>query len=101
MMMLTQANRVALPPIGATSEQADPVAQVKFFNPCGAATWFATEYDGEDTFFGWAMLNPGCGELGYFALSELTAYRGRFSLGIERDLHFRPCPLSEAKARYA
>jgi len=27
-------------------------------------------------------------EWGYFSLDELASYRGRFGLGIERDLHF-------------
>ena len=100
MMLLTKANRRALPSIGATSEQADPVVQVKFFCPWGMATWLATEFDGEDLFFGWAVLNdPACAELGYFSLAELQSIRGRFGLGIERDLHFTPCPLSEAKRR--
>ena len=101
MMLLTKANQAALPPIGSTSEQEDPIVQVKFFNPCGASTWFATEFDGEDSFFGWCDLfgDESCAELGYFSLSEMQSYRGTFGLGIERDLHFRPCPLSEAKAR--
>lgn len=99
MKLLTKAIIKSLPPLGSTSEQADPTARVKFFNPCGAATWYATEFDGADTFFGWATLQPGCGELGYFSLSELASFRGPpFGLGIERDLYFDPRPLSEVTA---
>jgi hypothetical protein len=58
----------------------------KFFNPTGAGTWYATEFDGEDSFFGYAVIFEG--ELGYFSLSELQSVRGRFGLGIERDLHW-------------
>ena len=101
MMLLTKAIRKALPPLGTTTGQEAPIAQVKFFCPWGPATWFATEFDGEDSFFGWAMLHPGCGELGYFSLMELACYRGPFGLGVERDLHFTPCPLSEAIAPHA
>ena len=36
-------------------------------------------------------------ELGYFALDELERYRGRCSLGIERDLHWTERPLSEVQ----
>ena len=34
-------------------------------------------------------------ELGYFSLTELKAIRGQFGLGIERDRHFSPTPLSK------
>ena len=65
----------------------DPVPVVKFFNPCGAATWLATELDRDgDTLFGLADLGFGCPELGSFSLSELASIRLPFGLGIERDL---------------
>lgn len=74
----------------------DPVPVVKFFNPCGAATWLATElYDDDDTLFGLADLGFGCPELGSFSLSELACLHLPFGLRIERDLHFStPFPLS-------
>jgi len=67
----------------------DPVPVVKFFNPCGAATWLTTELDRDgDTLFGLADLGFGCPELGSFSLSELASVRLPFGLGIERDLSF-------------
>lgn len=74
----------------------DPVPVVKFFNPCGAATWLATELDRDgDTLFGLADLGFGCPELGSFSLSELASVRLPFGLGIERDLSFESAhPLS-------
>lgn len=62
----------------------------KFFNPTGAGTWYAVEYDeNERLFFGFvSIFNDFCDELGYFSLDELESFRGRFGLGIERDLHF-------------
>lgn len=62
----------------------------KFFNPTGIGTWYATEYlPDEKMFFGFVSLfNDYNDELGYFSLEELESYRGRFGLGIERDLHF-------------
>ena len=67
----------------------DPVPVVKFFNPCGAATWLATELDEDgDTLFGLADLGFGCPELGSFSLSEIASVRLPFGLRIERDLHF-------------
>ena len=68
----------------------DHVPVVKLFNPCGAATWLATEADGDgDTLFGLADLGMGCPEMGSFSLAELAALRLPFGLRIERDLYFR------------
>jgi len=67
----------------------DPVPEVKYFNPLGAATWLASELDPDgDTLFGLADLGFGCPELGAFSLSEIAAVRLAFGLRIERDLDF-------------
>jgi hypothetical protein len=69
--------------------EPDPVPLIKFFNPCGAATWLASELDEDgDTLFGLADPGFGCPELGSFSLSEITAIRLPFGLRIERDLAF-------------
>lgn len=98
MKLLTKEIEKRIPAIRAQEELGEQaVAHVKFFNPVGHATWFATEYDPDERlFFGWAELHPGCGELGYFSLDELESARLPLGLGIERDLHFKPKPLSEA-----
>ena len=59
----------------------------KFFNPSGAGTWYATEYDPETKlFFGYvSIFGDHCDEWGSFSLKELEEFRGRFGLGIERD----------------
>lgn len=91
MELLTQTLRQALLANGAhgARETRDPVPVVKFFNPCGAATWLATELDADgDTLFGLADLGFGCPELGSFSLAEIAAMRLRFGLRVERDLHF-------------
>jgi hypothetical protein len=95
MMLLTQANRTSLPALYSTENVTDPIAQVKFFDPTGSLTWYATEFDGDDLFFGW--VDGPYPELGYFSLTELRRVRGRFGLGIERDRHFSPRPLSEVR----
>ena len=38
----------------------------------------------------WRDLGFGTPELGYTSLAEMASVRGRFGLGIERDLHFEP-----------
>ena len=100
MKLLTKAIRAALPPLGMTACRSDPLVRVKFFTPWAGCTWYATEFDGEDRFFGFATLgNPDDAELGYFSLSELESTRGRFGLKIERDMHYSPEPLSRVMAR--
>ena len=37
-------------------------------------------------------------ELGYFSFHELAAIRDRMGLGIERDLSWRPTPMSKIKS---
>lgn len=94
-----------------TPEESRPVV-AKFFDPCGAGTWYAIEADalvagrGEEgewipladaakegraiadvKFFGLCYIEEP--ELGYFLLSELATYRGPLGIGIERDLYFK------------
>ncbi len=68
----------------------DHVPAVKFFDPCGAATWLITQMDPDepDILFGLCDLGMGFPELGNVSLSELQNVKGRLGLGIERDLHF-------------
>ncbi len=99
MQLLTQELREKLPPLGATEKVDDPVCQVKYFTPDGSWTWFATEFDAEDTFFG--AVSGAEFEIGYFSLSELESLRGPLGLSIERDLYFKPTPLSQIRKGYA
>ena len=95
MKLLTKADRKRLPPLYTTESDMDPIAQVKFFDPCGSWSWYATEFDGEDLFFG--LVDGSDRELGYFRLSELASVKGPFGIGIERDTSFDPTPLSKLK----
>lgn len=97
MKLITKAIETKAARIGRddkTPRDEKPIL-VKLFNPTGAATWYATEYDAETrTFFGW-VTGLGFDELGYFSLDELEAFRGRMGLGIERDRHFGRHTLGE------
>ncbi len=96
MKLLTKAILKKLPPLYATDEQGEgALVQVKFFTPDSSWTWYATEYDGEDIFFG--LVSGLEVELGYFSLSELKTVRGAYGLPIERDMWFEPKPLSEVR----
>ena len=76
--------------VGSQEEVEDPVIVAKFFNPTGAGTWYATEYDPNDKmFFGYvSIFGDWNDEWGYFSLSELESYVGHLGLGIERDLYW-------------
>lgn len=93
MKLLTKAIEAKLPPLYSQEENPDPVVQVKYFTPWSNWTWYGLEFDGEDIFFG--LIVGIETELGYFSLGELSKLRGPFGLKIERDLHFKPTPLSE------
>ncbi len=92
--LLDQASRERLPPLYANEALGlAALALVKFFTPDSNWTWYASEFDGDDIFFG--LVSGFEVELGYFALSELEETRGPLGLPIERDLHFEPKTLKE------
>ncbi len=75
----------------------DHVPLLKLFNPCGVATWLASELyaDGvagesraSPRLFGLADLGFGCPEMGVFSLTEIASIRLPYGLRIERDLYF-------------
>ena len=99
MNLVDKVSREKLPPLYA-NEALGLMAQalVKFFTPDSNWTWYASEFDGDDTFFG---LVAGIDvELGYFLLSELQSVRGPLGLPIERDLHYEPKTLKELLAEH-
>jgi hypothetical protein len=101
MMLLTKALRKRLPPLYHSEKRGDPLVVCKFFDPTGSWTWYAIEgeeqEDGDVQFFG--LVDGFEPEMGYFSLSELQQFRGRFGLGIERDMYWTPVPLSQVKGR--
>ncbi len=94
MVLLTKELRKKLPTLYSQEEKGlDAVAIVKFFTPDSNWTWYATEFDGKDTFFG--LVDGFEKELGYFSLSELQNVKGALGLPIERDRYFIPKTLRE------
>lgn len=112
MKLLTSEIIAKIPPL-YSQENAGAAAKVvvKFFDPCGAATWYITEgnpiviRNGVEVelergvqdilpddilidfrFFGLCYIHEA--EFGYVMYSELASVRGRAGLGIERDRHF-------------
>lgn len=95
MKLFTKAILDKLPPLYSQDGKGlDAIAHVKFFNPGGAGTWYLSEYDPEEKIgFGLCIIHEA--ELGNVSIAELEAFRGRFGLKIERDLHWKPRPLRE------
>jgi hypothetical protein len=93
MMLLTKADREALPELYATeNDRANGIetkAVVKFF--AGSWTWYAVEFDGTDIFFGY--VDGDYPELGYFSLSEFERVNAKGGIQVERDRYFQPTSL--------
>ena len=71
----------------------------KFFNPCGAATWWCFEYDEENEIFMCvADLGFDCREIGGLSLKEMKEVKLPFGLRIERDRWFPIGEYSVAEA---
>ena len=106
MKLLTKEIKNVLPVLYTQENETDPMVYVKFFDPTGSWTWYATEGeetdDGDFLFFGYVIGFEA--ELGYFTLSQLVSAKrgvmGIRALPIERDLYFTPCKLTEVKARH-
>lgn len=99
MKLLTKELIKQFEKVGIQEGTSDPLVIAKFFNPTGAGSWYATEYHPKSQeFFGFvSIFGDHNDEWGYFSLVELESYKGRFGLGIERDLYFEPCRFSKIK----
>lgn len=86
--------RKQLPPLYAQEKLGGKaIVRVKYFTPDSSWTWFGTEFDGQDTFFG--LVDGQYKELGYFSLAELQTVRGPHGMPIERDIHWKPTTLEQ------
>lgn len=94
MILLTEEIKRLLPPLYANEDRnkADIKVPLKIFDPGGRFTFYATEYDGEDTLFGFCRspLGEDCDELGYASLVELQSVKNTFGIGMERDINWNP-----------
>ena len=105
MKLLTKEIKEKLPALYSQENETDPMVYVKFFDPVGSWSWYATEgeeRDGDFLFFGFVIGFDA--ELGYFALSQLenakSGAKGIQAMPIERDLYFTPCRLSKVKEQH-
>jgi len=68
----------------------DKLIYLHFF--IGSCDWFIAEYDGEDLFWGYAILNGDTenAEWGYISFTELRELVVPPGIEIDRDLHWEP-----------
>lgn len=99
-LLMTDELRQQLPAIYSQDDLGDEaVAQVKYFTPDSGWTWYASEFDGDDSFFG--LVFGVEVEFGYFSLSELEIARGSLGLPVERDLYYKPTTFAEIKRQHS
>ncbi len=87
---MTQELEKRFAQVGSQDGAKDPIVVTEFFDPCGIARWYATEYDPkEKMFFGYASIFcDENDEWGYFSLEELESIKCPLGLGIERNLYW-------------
>ena len=66
----------------------DKLIHMHFF--LGGCDWYIAEFDGEDLFFGYAILNNDYdnGEWGYISFSELQGLKTGPCIEVDFDLHW-------------
>ena len=85
-----------LPPLYATENTPldEKVIHMHFF--FGRNDWFVVEFDGEDIFFGFAILNNDFeyAEWGYFSLAELDSINF-IGFRVDRDMYWKPVRIGD------
>lgn len=89
MKLITKTLEERFEKIGCQSQSSDPIIIAKFFDPCGSATWYATEYDAENKIAFGYVTGLAFDEWGTFSITELESIKRPFGLGIERDIYFK------------
>jgi hypothetical protein len=103
MQLLPNFIRKQIPPIYSQQDKRDPLVVCKFFLPGVPWAWYVIEGEarpdegqGKDfEFFG--LVEGLEAELCYFSLSQLREAHGPLGVVIERDVYFKPRPLSQVR----
>jgi hypothetical protein len=93
----TQERLAKIPRLYETENQAakDKLIYLHFF--IGGCDWYVSEYDGEDLFFGYAILNGDTemAEWGYVSFRELRSLKIRPGFEVECDAFWKVRKASE------
>lgn len=67
----------------------------------GGSDWYVTGWDGDDTLYGYAILNGDkqMAEWGYSSLAEMTSLRNKMGGGVELDFFWTPIPTTKEVER--
>lgn len=100
MKLMTKEILKKFPPLYSTDgkPKGEVAVIVKYFDPTGRMTYYATEFDPKSrTLFGFmhSPLGEDYDELGYSSLDEFEKIKSPYGLGIERDLYFGEHTLEE------
>ena len=94
----TKEDLAKLPRLYATDgvKTEDQIVKMHFF--IGACDWYVVEFDGEDLFFCYAILNGDLqnAEWGYTSLDALKSVRVD-GIEIDRDLYWQERPFKEIR----
>jgi hypothetical protein len=94
MKLLTKEIQEQLPTLYSQEHNPDPIALVRFFDSRGDWSWYATEFDGENLFFGVVLGFER--EIGYFSLAEFEQVnRDAGYERIQRDADYKPKRIRE------
>lgn len=93
--LLTKALKARFKKIGI-QECEDPKIIAKFFDPCGSATWYISEYNEENNVAFGYVTGFEVNEWGNVSIDELEAIVSPpLGLPIERDRYFQEKPFSQ------
>jgi hypothetical protein len=92
--ILDDETRARLPTINDSDpSDIDALAPVKFYLADDEQAWYATAFDGQDTFMG-LIVNQEI-QLGSFSLTDLHRKRGRLGISVGRDPDYIPQTLRQ------
>ena len=94
MKLLTKALLRKIPSTETAYSTKDPTIRVKLFYPDFSWTWYLCGFDPEKD-LAWGLVDGWEIEAGDFSLQELRQTKGKLGCSIERDLYFKPRPLSK------
>lgn len=95
--LMTKELEKKFPKLGSQEKVEDPIVITKFFHPYSSWEWYPIEYDPEERLF-FGLVKGFDEELGYFSLDELESVTVK-GLPLERDLYFKPVPLSKVRGQ--
>ncbi len=85
-----------IPKLGATENDPNPTAYVRFYEMRAGWVWYVIEYDGDDSLYGYVVGFER--EYGCFNLSELESIDWPVGPGVRCDRTFTPTPMREVVA---